>query len=154
MVQEMIIVPVTQAAAKDFVTKYHRHHKAPLGSIFQIGLQENDKLIGVIMVGRPVARGLCDGKTLEVNRTCVLDDKKNACSMLLGAACRAAKALGYEKIITYTLSFENGRSLHGAGFIPEQKIKGRLWTTPSRPREQMSLFQRYEKIRWIRILKK
>ena len=150
----MIIVPVTQAVAKEFVTKHHRHHKAPLGSIFQIGIEENDQLIGVIMVGRPVARLLCDGKTLEINRTCVLDDKKNACSMLLGEACRAAKALGYEKIITYTLSFESGRSLHGAGFIPEEKIRGKLWTTACRPREQMSLFQRYDKIRWIRILKK
>lgn len=148
----MKIIPVSQKLAKEFVTKIHRHHKAPLGSIFQIGLEEDGELIGVIMVGRPVSRVLDDGTTLEINRTCVLDDKKNACSMLMGAACRAGKALGYSKIITYTLAFESGRSLHGAGFIPDKKVKKKLWTTASRPR-QTALFQEYDKIRWIRILR-
>lgn len=148
----MKIVPIKQKEAKQFVDNIHRHHKAPVGSIFQIGLEEEGKLIGVIMVGRPVSRHLDDGKTLEINRTCVLDDKKNACSMLMGAACRAGKALGYEKIITYTLSFESGRSLHAAGFMMESKVLGKLWNSPSRPREQKSLFQEFEKIRWVRIL--
>lgn len=149
----MKIVPVSQKTAKKFVNQIHRHHKAPVGSIFQIGLEEDGEMIGVIMVGRPVSRHLDDGTTLEINRTCVLDDKKNACSMLMGAACRAGKALGYTKIITYTLSFEGGRSLHAAGFVEESKVKGQLWNSPSRPREQKSLFQEYDKIRWVRILK-
>jgi len=147
------IIPITQRRAKAFVNEHHRHHKAPVGSVFQIGLESDGELIGVIMVGRPVSRMLDDGKTLEINRTCVLDNKKNACSMLMGAACKAGKALGYHKIITYTLDFESGRSLHAAGFILEAKIKGQLWNKPSRPRQQKSLFQKYNKIRWVRILK-
>jgi len=149
----MKIVPVKQKQALKFVNMHHRHHKAPIGSVFQIGLEEKKQLIGVIIVGRPVSRYLDDGKTLEIIRTCVLDKKKNACSMLIGAACRAAKALGYNKIVTYTLCIESGRSLHGAGFIPEEKIKGSLWNRPSRERIQKSLFQEYDKIRWIRILR-
>ena len=120
----MKIIPVSQKLAKEFVTKIHRHHKA-----------------GALQIS-----------TLEINRTCVLDEKKTACSMLMGAACRAGKALGYSKIITYTLAFESGRSLHGAGFIPDKKVKKKLWTTASRPR-QTALFQEYDKIRWIRILR-
>ena len=150
----MRITPITQKKAKAFINKHHRHHKAPRGDIFRIGLEDNNgALIGVIMVGRPVSRNLDDGRTLEINRTCVLDNKKNACSLLMGAACRAGKALGFHKIITYTLQFESGRSLHAAGFIQEAKIKGQLWNKPSRPRKQQSLFQEYEKIRWVRILK-
>lgn len=149
----MKITPIKQREAKAFVNLHHRHHKAPVGSIFQIGLEKDDQLIGVIMVGRPVSRRLDDGETLEVNRTCVIDNQKNACSMLLGSACRAGKALGYKRIITYTLAFESGRSLHGAGFIPESKTKGQFWSVPSRPRKQISLFQEYDKIRWIRILR-
>lgn len=149
----MKIVPVKQKQAHKFVNMHHRHHKAPIGSVFQIGLEEEKRLIGVIIVGRPVSRYLDDGKTLEIIRNCVIDNKKNACSMLMGAACRAAKALGYNKIITYTLCIETGRSLHGAGFIPEEKIKGSLWNRPSRERTQKSLFQEYDKIRWVRILR-
>ena len=150
----MNLKPITQREARDFVDKYHRHHKAPRGDIFRIGLEDKEKnLVGVIMVGRPVARLLQDGYTVEVNRTCVLEGYPNGCSMLLGAACRAAKALGFHRIITYTLECESGRSLHAAGFIPESKVKGSQWDRPSREREQKSLFQGYNKIRWIRVLK-
>ena len=149
----MQLKPITQRAARAFVDQHHRHHKAPRGDVFRIGLEDNDQIVGVIMVGRPVARYLQDGYTLEINRTCILDGYKNACSMLLGAAARAGKALGYHRIITYTLSIEPGTSLRAAGFIEECKITGRLWDYPSRQREQKSLFQEYNKTRWVRILK-
>lgn len=148
----MNLFPVNQKRAKKFIKKHHRHFPAPAGSVFQIGLQDEDDLIGVIMVGRPVSRRLDDGLTLEINRTCVLDGKKNACSKLMSAAARAAKALGYHRIITYTLECESGRSLHAAGFVPEAKVKGAYWNRTKEP-EQQSLFQKYNKIRWIRILK-
>lgn len=149
----MKLKPLTQREARAFVDKHHRHHKAPRGDIFRIGLEVDDNIIGVIMVGRPVARALQDGYTLEINRTCVLDGYPNACSKLLGAAARAGKALGYHRIITYTLSIESGISLRAAGFIEQSRIKGQLWDRKSRPREQMSLFQKYDKIRWVRILR-
>lgn len=149
----MQLKPITQKEARAFVDKHHRHHKAPRGDVFRIALQETDQIVGVIMVGQPVSRMLQDGYTLEVNRTCVLDGYKNACSILLGAAARAAKALGYHRIITYTLCIEPGTSLRAAGFIPEHKVKKQLWNRPSREREQVSLFQDMDKQRWIRILK-
>lgn len=69
------------------------------------------------MVGRPVARAYDDGWTAEVNRSCVLESARNANSMLYGAAWRAAKAMGYRRLITYTQEGESGASLRGAGWV-------------------------------------
>lgn len=104
------IRPCTYRKAKEFVNEHHRHNKPPVGHKFSIACYENDRLCGVAMVGRPVGRFLDDGLTLEVNRCCT-DGTKNACTMLYGAVCRAAKALGYKRIITYTRESEPGTSL-------------------------------------------
>ena len=61
--------------------------------------------MGVAICGRPVARRLDDGYTLEVNRLCT-DGTPNACSILYAAAYRAARAMGYNKVITYILDTE------------------------------------------------
>lgn len=150
----MRLVPLRQKAAKSFVNLHHRHHKAPVGDVYRIGLEsDSGELIGCIMVGRPVARCLDDGYTVEVNRCCVLDGHRNACSMLYGAAARVAKSLGYTKILTYTLAFEGGSSLRAVGWLPESEVRGRLWDTESRPREQKSLWQEYDKVRWVKVLR-
>lgn len=94
----------------------HRHNKPPRGHKFSIGLNDaDDKLVGVVMAGRPVARALDDGLTLEVNRTCT-DGTKNANSMLYGAVWRAAIAMGYRRCITYTQADESGASLRAVGW--------------------------------------
>lgn len=148
----MKITPITQKRAKQFIRDNHRHFpKPPHGDIFRVGLSNDDgDLIGVIMVGRPVARALDNGLCLEVNRCCVLPNNPNACSMLYGRAARIAKEMGYEKVVTYTLDIESGSSLKGAGWKQEAEIKGRNWNCKSRPREQQSLFQTNNKIRWIK----
>ena len=148
----MKLVPLKRKEAQQFIRDNHRHFpKPPAGDIFRIGLEKEGSLIGVIMVGRPVARMLDDGRTLEVNRCCVLPDNKNACSMLYGAAARAGKALGYLRILTYTLDIESGASMRAVGWKQDSKVKGGEWDRPSRPREtQQSLFQTNEKIRWIK----
>ena len=148
----MKLVPIRQRKAKDFVNKFHRHHKAPHGDIYRIGLEKDNDLIGVIMVGRPKNRILDDGYTVEVTRCCIKNEHKNACSRLYAAAARVAKNLGFNKIITYTLQIESGSSLRAVAWKPEAEIKGRLWDTPSRHRKQMSLFQKYDKIRWVKQL--
>ena len=79
------------------------------------GTEADGRLAGVAIVGRPVSRYLDDGKTLEVNRLCT-DGTKNACSFLYAAAARAARAMGYQRIITYTLDTEGGASLRAAGW--------------------------------------
>ena len=129
------LCPVSWDEACEFVTKHHRHHKPPTGWKFGIGVSdETGMLRGVIVVGRPVARKLDNGTTLEVTRCCT-DGAKNAASMLYGAAWRAASALGYRRLITYTLITEPGTSLRAAGWRDLYVTPGRSWSVPSRPRE-------------------
>ncbi len=106
----LTLIPVSLAQANEFVRQHHRHHKPVAGHKFSIGCAENGRLCAVAIVGRPVSRYLDDGFTLEVNRLCS-DGTKNACSILYAAAARAARAMGYHKIITYTLDTESGASL-------------------------------------------
>ena len=103
----LTVKPMSLADANRFVAEHHRHHKPVRGHKFSLGCMANDRLAGVAIVGRPVSRYLDDGLTLEVNRLCT-DGTKNACSFLYGAAARAAKVMGYRKIITYILDTESG----------------------------------------------
>ncbi|KKL52335.1 hypothetical protein LCGC14_2286450, partial [marine sediment metagenome] len=59
---------------------------------------------------------MVDGWTLEVTRVCTVNGFKNAASMLYGAAWRAAKAMGYKRVISYILDSEKGTSLVAAGY--------------------------------------
>ena len=110
--------PVSLSEANSFVAEHHRHHKPVRGHKFSLGCMVDGQLVGVAIVGRPVSRYLDDGLTLEVNRLCT-DGTQNACSFLYGAAARAARTMGYQKIITYILDTENGVSLRQqAGNVP------------------------------------
>ena len=107
-------------------------------------------MVGVAVAGRPVARILDDGLTLEVTRTCT-DGTRNANSMLYGAIVRAATAMGYARCITYTQHGESGASLRGAGWMPVQRLVPRGgWDTPSRPRNDIGS-SGVERIRWERV---
>lgn len=125
--------PITFKEACRFVAEHHRHHKPPRGHKFSIGVNDGEKVVGVVMVGRPVARKLDNGWTLEVTRCCT-DGTKNAASMLYGAAQRAARAMGYRRVITYTLASEAGTSLTAAGWRSLYQTPGKSWNVPSRPR--------------------
>jgi hypothetical protein len=127
------ITPMSFEWACQFVERHHRHHAPPQGHKFSIGLEHGSKLVGVVMVGRPVARHLDDGGTLEVTRCCT-DGTPNACSKLYAAAWRAVRALGYQRLITYTLATESGTSLKAAGWRVVGQTKGGSWDRPSRPR--------------------
>lgn len=125
--------PITFKQANEFVSSHHRHHKPVVGCKFCVGVSDGSNLRGVAIIGRPVARSLDDGYTLEVNRCCT-DGAKNACSMLYSAAWRAARALGYKKLITYILASESGTSLRASGYREIGTVRGRSWSCPSRPR--------------------
>lgn len=129
------LTPVSFADACAFVALHHRHNKPPVGHKFSIGVAAGDRLVGVAMVGRPVARMMDDSLTLEVNRTAT-DGTPHANSMLYAAAWRATKALGYRRLITYTQHAESGASLRAAGWrvIAERKPRPG-WSAPSRPRK-------------------
>jgi len=116
--------PVTFKQACTFVAELHRHNKPPRGHKFSIGCFDGDQLVGVAMVGRPVARALDDGLTAEINRTCT-DGHRNANSMLYGAAMRACKAMGYLRVLTYTQADETGASLKAVGFIRDKDLSAR-----------------------------
>lgn len=112
--------------------QYHRHHKPVVGHKFSIGCSDGEKIVGVAIVGRPVARHLDDGWTLEVNRLCT-DGTRNACSMLYAAAWRAARAMGYKRLVTYILESESGVSLKAAGWRCVGQAGGLRWTGKRRP---------------------
>ncbi|MGW3240681.1 XF1762 family protein [Streptomyces olivaceus] len=129
------LVPVRSRQAKDFVRTWHRHHPPPAGQIFAVGAADETGILrAVAIVGRPVARHLDDGATLEVTRT-ASDGARNANSLLYGAAWRAAKALGYRRMVTYTQDGESGASLRGAGWrVIASRPPRAGWHTASRPR--------------------
>lgn len=141
------VVPLTLSEANALVERWHRHHAPVVGHKFSIGCAEGDRVCGAACVGRPVARRLDDGWTLEVNR-CVTDGTRNACSILYGAAWRAAKALGYRRLITYTLPQEGGASLRGAGWRLVGMAGGGNWNVPSRPRVDTAETLRGQKTLW------
>lgn len=143
----MTLKPITLKEANAFVKKYHRHHGPSTGHKFSIGAEQNGDLIGVVIVGQPVARGLDDGYTAEVTRLCT-DGTRNACSILYSAAAKAARAMGYHRIVTYILASENGASLKAAGWKLDGTVKGKSWSCNSRPRTTSS--PTCDKTRWAK----
>ena len=121
-------------AAAEFVSAHHRHHTPPIGHLFSIGAFKGAVMVGVAIVGRPVSRHRDDGLTAEITRLCVMEGVRNAASFLLGKCAKAALALGFRRIGTYTLAREGGASLRAAGWVAVGEVKGRSWDTPSRRR--------------------
>ena len=141
------ITPINLDEANAFVEANHRHHKPVPGAKFCVAVSEENDVVGVAIVGRPVSRHLDDGWTLEVNRCCTYGTK-NACSMLYSSAWRAARAMGYQKLITYTLESEGGASLRGAGWqcVGETNTKNQGWNRSTRPRVDTHPLQ--QKLKW------
>ncbi|WP_410236060.1 XF1762 family protein [Pseudomonas aeruginosa] len=143
------LLPVSLRCANAFVQEHHRHHRPVQGAKFAIAvaLSGSDGICGVAIVGRPVARHLDDGWTLEVTRLCT-NGAPNACSKLYGAAWKAAKALGYTRLLTYTLPEEGGASLRAAGWRLVGARGGGAWSRPGRPRADTPEHLRGPKCLW------
>jgi hypothetical protein len=130
----LVIVPCSNERAKAYVDTFHRHHGSSVQARFSVAVIDEAQLVrGVAMVGRPVARLLDDGFTLEVNRVAT-DGCPNACSALYGAARRVSKAMGYRTLITYTREDESGTSLRASGWVYDGPIRARSWNMPGRAR--------------------
>lgn len=128
------LMPVTRDQTRAFLALHHRHHGMTTGWLWAHGLgDESRALSGVAIVGRPVARALQDGMTMEVTRLCT-DGSRNACSVLYAACRRAAIAKGYRRGLTYILASECGSSLLASGWRFLWDVRGRSWDCPSRPR--------------------
>ena len=137
--------PVTLRKARAFVDDYHPTHAAPQGGLFAIAASTGDTIVGVVIVGRPIARMLCDGYSAEVTRLCT-DGQPNARSLLFAAAWRAARAMGYLRLITYTLPGEGYVPLRAAGWRCIGKAGGGTWSRADRPRIDAHPTQ--QKVRW------
>jgi hypothetical protein len=137
--------PLTLREARAYVNEHHRHHRAPQGGLFAIGAARDGEVVGVVIVGMLVARMLADGYTCEVTRL-ASDGTRNVCSMLYRAAWRAARAMGYRRLVTYTLPEEGGSSLRAAGFQLIGEAGGGTWDRPGRPR--VDLHPTQTKLRW------
>lgn len=130
----LTVVPVSLAEANAFVEAHHRHHRKVVGHKFSIGVvDESGEMRGIAIVGRPVSRHRDDGFTLEVTRLAT-DGCANAPSSLYSAAWRAARAMGYRRIGTYTLATEPGTSLRAAGWRVVHEVRGASWSRTGRPR--------------------
>lgn len=141
---KLAAIPIDAEEARAFITRVHRHHRAPVGWIFHVACG-TDHVCGVATVGRPVARGLDDGWTCELTRL-ASDGCRNVCSFLYRASWRIAREKGFRRMVTYTLASEPGTSLRAAGLREVAKVRGRSWHAPSRPRVDKHPTQ--DKIRW------
>lgn len=141
------LCPVTLREARAFVTAHHRHHEAPQGGLFAVGCSDGSAIVGVAIIGKPVARMADDDYTAEVTRLCTLGGR-DVCSMLYGASWRACRALGYRRLITYTLAEEGGTSLRAAGWRCIGEAGGGSWSRKARPRVDTHPTQ--VKLRWER----
>jgi hypothetical protein len=139
------LTPCSIADARSFVGQVHRHHKPPLGGLFAVAVSDGEKVVGVAIVGRPVARMSQDGWTAEVTRLAT-DGTRNACSILYAACWRAARALGWRRLVTYTLPEEGGASLRAAGWKCLGEAGGGSWNRERRPRVDRHPTQ--TKLRW------
>ena len=149
------IRPINLRDANAYVAQLHRHNKPTNGHKWSIAAYDGDRLCGVAICGKPVARLLDDGLTIEIRRVCT-DGTYNACSILYGACARIAKEMGYKRIVTYTLKSEPGTSLKASGYLCVGEAGGGGWNRPNRERVnvQTTLFgeevkySEETKIRW------
>lgn len=144
------VQPTTMKAANAFIQEHHRHNKAVHGCRFALSAKYQGQIVGVIIVGRPVARLMDNGTTAEVTRCCTLDDApKGTNSFLYGKARRAWLIMGGTRMITYTLQKETGASLRGAGWVPAAKTAKVSWNRPNSGRQRITQAVYSEpKIRW------
>lgn len=141
----LTVVPVGLDEANAFVLEHHRHHQPVRGCKFCLGVSDGDSVVGVAICGRPVSRLEDNGWCIEVTRACT-DGTRNVNSKLYSACRRAAFALGYRKIITYTLPSESGTSLVAAGWTCLGFAGGGTWARAARPRVDKHPTQ--QKMKW------
>ena len=142
------IAPISIRQANEMVKQHHRHSKPTTGAKFAISVTCDGVVVGVAIIGRPVARQLDDGQTVEVARVCTTHESpKNVCSMLYSAAWRAWKAQGGTRIITYTLQDETGTSLKASNWRITKEVPAKSWNTPKRNRSEQAVYKK-SKFRW------
>ena len=144
----MRLVPCTVKAARRRVKEWHRHLPDVRGGLFAVAVASGPEWVGVGVAGNPAR--VWQGQAKLVISRVATTGFENACSMIYGALARAAKALGYAEVWTYTLPDEPGTSLKAAGFMDMGLTDGGEWSRPSRLRNPAQRPER--KRRWLRRL--
>lgn len=149
------LFPISIKDARTFVALHHRtHRRLKVIARFAVGAARDGVVVAVAITGNPKAKALQDGWTAEVVRVCSIDERPSgdhascACSMLYAASWRAARALGFRRLVTYTLPAEGGASLRGAGWTEIGEAGGGSWSRRERPRVDAHPTQ--VKLRWER----
>lgn len=139
------VVPITLGEARAFVQRHHSHHHAPVGGLLAAAVAEGDRLCCVAVLSRPVARMLAArGDVAEVTRV-ASDGTRHAASMCIAALTRAALALGWRRVVSYTLLGEAGVSYRAAGWrITSVVAPSDRWHS----RAGRSVVQPGGKVRW------
>ncbi len=141
------LVPITLRDARAYVAEHHSHHPPPQGGLFAVSCAEGGEIVGVAIVGKPVARNLADDWTAEVTRVAVRSGAPMGTASKLYAACwRACRAMGYRRLVTYTLLEERGVSIRAAGWRVVAETQGGSWSREDRPRVDRHPLQ--AKFRW------
>jgi hypothetical protein len=153
---KLVLRPISRVDARRFIKSHHAHCATPVTWRFQTSVWNGGTLMGVAVVGNPVAPGLNGRGIVEVNRLCVRRDtaaalRWNAASMLYGWCGREAARQGWRKIITYTRIDEPGTSLRASGWSPEARVRGRGWHSNRRARSNTNAW--IDKTRWAKTLK-
>ena len=151
------VMPIPQKNRKKivnaFLSKYHSHCGEVQGWTDVLGICDDLSFFGVLVMGYPVARKLCDDTTLEVRRLALMSNApKNSASMLLGRAERIAKAKGFSQLISYTLASEDGISYQAAGWTEDNHaVQAQTWSRSNRKRKYHDI-ENEVKHRWSKTL--
>jgi hypothetical protein len=132
--------PCTVKAGVAFVRQVHRRLPRVEGAMWAISaLDDAGNVVGVILVGRPNRgmQGPVNALTvLNVSRLAAVEGNRNVCSLLYGAAARAARDMGADDLVTYTHEDEHGASLKASGWVDGGLTDGGEWDCPTRPRKR------------------
>jgi len=145
----LTVVPCELAEANAFVAEHHRHLGRVPGHRFSLAVADEAGAVrGVAIVGRPIGRRDDDGWTVQLVRSAT-DGCPNAPSALNAACRRVAFALGYRRILSFSLQDESGASYRASGWRLiglAGKPDGAGWSCRTRPRVDVAPRQR--KLRW------
>lgn len=128
--EKLYVVPCSKEKAGEFITYQHRHHTPLDFASYCLAVCTSDgRVHGVCLIGRTATQHF-DGPNnhwaMEVRRVAT-DGTKNACSILYAAAWHLVSAMGYRKLISYTLPEEGGSSLRALGWRRVDNVGGNSW---------------------------
>lgn len=155
----LTIRPATLREANNFVRRWHSHNKPVKGCMFAAACETRGRdVVGVAIVGRPIAPALQDGRTIEVTRVAtpgLRADRRcwGAMSMLLRSVWQAAWALGVRRGVSYTRSDESGRGYEAAGWVAVATTRPEEWTGGNKsmrwlPGLYVPTTELVERVRW------